>query len=216
MKKDELSKVIKELKEKNKKNFNQTVDLIFTFKNLDLKKQDNQLDFSIILHNPKGKEVKTCALVGPETKVSAEENCTTTILVDDFARYAKDKKLLKKIAVDHDFFIAQANIMAKVASSFGRVLGPKGKMPNPKAGCVVPPGANLKLLTDKLQRTVKVTAKTAPMVQLMAGKEDMDEEQLIDNILTIEEAVINHLPGGKAQLKGSFIKLTMSKPVRLE
>ena len=206
MDKEVLLKSLKELKEKYSKNFKQTVDLIYTFKGLDLKKPENHLDFTVVLNHSRGKPVKICALIGPELKETATQNCDTVILSDEFPRYAKDKKLLKKLASEHSFFIAQANIMTLVASNFGKVLGPKAKMPNPKAGCVVPPGANLKPLTEKLKNTVRIVARTAPMVQLIVGKEDMPEDQIIDNINLIDENIANHLPGGRAQIKGIYLK----------
>jgi len=215
MKKEDLQKALKELKEKNKRNFSQTIDLIYTFKNLDLKKTDNHLNFSVVLKHSKGKDVRVCAFVGQELKASAEESVDTVILDDDFEKIAKDKKALKRLVEGHNFFIAQANLMAKVATSFGKVLGPKGKMPNPKAGCVVPPNANLKPLATKLKRTVIIKVNESPMIQLIVGKEDMKEEEIIDNILTLDDAVVHHLPGGKAQLKSVLLKLTMSKPTKL-
>ena len=217
MNKENVLKALKELKEKEKKrNFKQTFDLIFTFKNLDLKKPDNQLDFFVKLHHSKGKKIKTCALVGPELAGNAKENCDTVVVVDDFEKYSRDKKLLKKLSEGHDYFIAQATIMNQVATAFGKVLGPKGKMPNPKSGCVVPPNANLKYLIDKLQKMIKISVKNFPMTQLIVGKEDMLDEEIADNIMTIYDSIIHHLPGGKAQIKNILLKFTMSKPIKLD
>lgn len=216
MDKETISKALKELKEKSKKrNFKQSFDLIFTFKNLNLKKPEEQVEFFHTLHYSRGRSVKICALIGSELKDTAKENCDNAILSDDFSKYG-DKKILKKLVREYDFFIAQANIMAQVATTFGKVLGPKGKMPNPKAGCVVPPGTNLKPLVAKLKNTVKIIAKTSPMVQLIIGKEEGDEKEIIDNIMTTYDAVVNHLPSGKNNLKRVLIKLTMSKPIKLE
>ena len=217
MKKEEVLKIIKELKEKSsKRNFNQSYDLIITLGKLDLKKPDNQLDFFQTLHFSRGKDVRVCALVDTELKAQAEENCKTTILADDFPKYAKDKKTVKKLASEHDYFIAQATVMPKVAQAFGRVLGPRGKMPNPKAGCVVPPNANLKPLVDKLQKTVRIMAKTSLMVQAVVGIEGMKDEEVADNIINIYDSVLHHLPGGKSNVKHALLKLTMGKPVKLE
>jgi large subunit ribosomal protein L1 len=95
-------------------------------------KRKHQLDSYITLHYLRSKKVKVCALIGPELMEEAKKNCDKFISADDFDIVSKDKKALKKIAREYDYFIAQANIMPKVAGSFGRVLGPKGKMPNPK------------------------------------------------------------------------------------
>src|SRR3990172_6920050 len=118
----------------------------------------------------RGKKISVCALVGPELAEEAKKVCDGAILSDDFGKYP-DKKEIKKLASKYDFFIAQANVMPKVATSFGRVFGPKGKMPNPKAGCIVPPNANLKTLYDKLQKTVRLYAKERPMIQIPVGNE---------------------------------------------
>ncbi|MDP7116536.1 MAG: hypothetical protein QF632_05365 [Candidatus Woesearchaeota archaeon] len=200
----------------SKRKFKQTIDFIATFKDIDLKKADQQVDFYATLHYSKGKPVKVAALVGPELLANAKENCETAINVDDFDQYVKDKKLTKKLATDHDFFIAQATIMPKVATSFGKVLGPKGKMPNPKAGCVVPPNANLKPLVEKLTKTVKVIAKTMPMVQVAVGTEEMKDEEIADNIKTVYDQLVHNLPNEKHNVNHIILKLTMGKPFRID
>ena len=215
MDKKNILSAIKELKEKNKRNFKQTFDLIITLKDLNLKKTEDQIDFFAQLHYPKGKKTIVCALVGPELKASAKEACDFSVVVDEFDKYAKNPKEVKKLAEKCDFFIAQADIMPKVAAAFGKVLGKRGRMPNPKAGCVVPPNANLKILVERLQKTVRLTAKTSLMVQAMVGKEDGNEDQVIDNILTVYDAVIHHTLRGKNNINKVLLKLTMSKPVKI-
>ena len=216
MDKKKVLSAIKELKEKNKRNFKQSFDLIITLKDLDLKKPDEQLDFFAQLHFTKGKKVKTCALVGPELAEHAKEACDFAIQQDEFERYQREPKSIKKLAQQYDFFIAQANVMPKIAAAFGKVLGRRGKMPNPKAGCVVPPNANLTILVEKLQKTVRVMAKTSLMIQATAGTEEMPEEQIADNIMTIYDSVIHHTSKGKNNVGKVLLKLTMSKPMKIE
>ncbi|MEE9525648.1 MAG: hypothetical protein V3V78_03530 [Candidatus Woesearchaeota archaeon] len=216
MDKETIKKTLDELKALPKKKFNQTFDLIIVLKGIDLKKTDNHIDFYHLLHHNPGKDVKICALVGAELISQAKEVFDEAILVEDFPKYQKDKKAVKKLVAGCDFFVAQANIMPQVATSFGKVLGPAGKMPNPKAGCVVPPNANLKPLAEKLKKTVRIQAKTMPMVQLAVGKEDSNEEEVIDNITTTYNDILHHLAGGKNNIKKVLLKLTMSKPLKLE
>ena len=123
---------------------------------------------------------------------------------------------MKKLATEHDYFLGQANIMPKIAQTFGRVLGPRGKMPNPKAGCVVPPKAPLKPLYERLQNTVKISVKKQPNIQVLIGKQDMPPEQVAQNVMTIYDQVIHHLPKERHNIKAVWIKTTMSKPVRLD
>ena len=216
MNKKDVVEALKLVKEQGpKRNFNQSVDLIIALRNLDLKKPEHQVDSFITLHYPIGKTVKICALVGPELMAQAKEACDHAVSVDEFEAIEKDKKQLKKLSNEYDYFIAQANIMPKVARSFGRVLGPKGKMPNPKLGCVVPPNANLKPLVEKLQKSVRAEAKVNSMVPCTVGKEDSKDEEVVDNILTIYDNVLHHVPNGKQNIKHVYLKLTMGKPVKI-
>ena len=216
MDKKKILSVIKDLKEKNKRNFKQTFDLIVTLKDLNLKKAEEQIDYFAQLHHSKGKKISVCALIGPELQAAAKEACDFFVLANNFDKYAKNPKEVKKLAEKHDFFIAQANIMPKVAATFGKVLGRRGKMPNPKAGCIVPPNANLKALIDKLQKTVRLSAKSSLMIQAIVGKEDSPEEHVVDNILTIYDSIIHHTPKGKNNINKILLKLTMSKPIRID
>ena len=197
-----------------KRNFKQSFDLIINLKGLDLKKPEHQVDAFITLPHSRGKKVKVCALVAAELAEQAKNVCDSVIMSDSFERY-KDKKEVRKIANSFDFFIAQANIMPKVATAFGRVFGPRGKMPNPKSGSVVPPNANLKPLYEKLQKTVRANAKTAPLVQCPIGTEDMSSNEIADNALTVYNSLLQALPNEKHNIKDIYIKLTMGKPVKV-
>ena len=105
--------------------------------------------------------------------------------------------------------------MVKIATVFGRVFGPRGKMPNPKSGGVVAPNANLKPLYEKLQRTVRATTKSAPLIQCGIGTEDMNIKDVTENALTVYNSVLPVLPNEKHNIKDIYIKLTMGKPVKV-
>lgn len=216
MDKKTVLEAVKNLKASEKKRkFSQSIDIIVNLKDLDLKKPEEQVDFFANLHHPTGKKRKICALVGPELMDEAKANCDKAIMVDDFDAYAKDKKLTKNLARQYDFFIAQANIMPKVAAAFGKVLGSRGKMPSPKAGCVVPPKTSLKPLYEKLQNTIRVSAKLSPMIQIFVGKESLKDEDIVDNIMDIFSQLEAKLPKGKNNIRNAFVKLTMSKAEKL-
>ncbi|MEM4268284.1 MAG: 50S ribosomal protein L1 [Candidatus Woesearchaeota archaeon] len=206
----------KAIESSKKRKFKQTFDFIIKLRDLDLKKQDQQIDFFALLHYTKGKKVKVCALVGPEMADAAKQAVDKVVLQDQFPEYSKDKKLAKKLASEYDYFIAQANIMPQIATHFGKVFGIRGKMPNPKAGCVVPPNANLKALYERLQKTVRVRTKNALALQLPVGTEGQPEEEVIDNILTIYSQVVNHLPNHENNISKLFLKMTMGKIVEIK
>ncbi len=215
MDKEQIQAAIAKAKDiSEKRNFKQSIDLIINLKGLDLKKPEHQIETFITLPNSRGKKVKVCALVGPELEEQAKGIFDSVILSDNFERY-KDKKDVKKIANSIDFFVAQANIMPKIATVFGRVFGPRGKMPNPKSGCIVPPNANLKPLYEKLQRTIKASAKTVPLIQCSIGTEDMNINDLAENALAIYNSLLQILPNEKHNIKDIYVKLTMGKPVKI-
>ena len=212
-----LSQAIAALRDPaNKRKFSQTVDLIVNLKNLDLKKVEQQVDYYTSLTHPRAKKSKVCALVATELIDNAKEVCDKAIHQDEFDAFMKEPAKAKKLAKEYDFFIAQANIMPAVAKAFGKVLGTRKKMPNPKAGCVVPPKSNLKPLYDRLQNTIRVYAKEIMIIQIPVGEESMDDKTLKENINAIYDGLIHHLPGEKNNVRSVYIKLTMSKPARLE
>ncbi|NOZ81050.1 MAG: 50S ribosomal protein L1 [DPANN group archaeon] len=216
MDKKQAHAALKKARETSKKrNFSQTFELIINLKDIDFKKPEGQLDFFVTLHHGTGKNKKVCALVGAELETEAGKYCDKVILQTDFGKYTK-KAELKKIAKEYDYFIAQANIMAKVATAFGKVLGPKGKMPNPKAGCVVPPKANLEPLIKGLKNMVRINTKVSPMIQVPLGKEDMDDERILDNLMTVYDQIVHHLPGEENNIKTAYVKLTMGTAIKVE
>src|SRR3989338_5910278 len=212
MDKPDIQKALAQLKEQPKRSFVQSYDLVLNLRNLDIKV--NPIDFFVALPQSRGKSVKVCAFVAPELADQAAKYCDFAIREPEFSKYA-DKKLAKKLATEYDYFIAQANLMPKVAQVFGKALGIKGKMPNPKLGCVVPPNANLEVLNDKLQKTVRLQAKKGTNLQCLVGKESQPENEIIDNILTVYQAAIKHLPNEEQNVKNVSLKLTMSKPVKI-
>ena len=210
-----LKSAVSELKKEKKRNFKQTVDLIIKLKNLNLKKPEHQVEFFLELPKAKGKKTKVCALVGAELSDQAKKVMDAVVTQSEFEKYIKDKRLVKKLSEENDFFVAQANIMPKVAAAFGRVLGPKGKMPNPKAGCIVAPNANLQTLHDNLQKTVKISGKKSPLIQTIIGNEESSEQDIIENSKFVFNNLVHHLPIGINNIKSAYVKYTMTKPIKV-
>ena len=216
MDKKGLEKAIQELKKNSKeRKFKQSYDLIVTLKDINLKNTEEQVDFFLTLSHGFGKKVKVVAFAGPELAERAKGVVDLVIHQSDFDKYT-DKKQLKKMAAEYDFFIAQADIMPKVAQVFGRALGPRGKMPNPKLGSVIPGRAQVEPLYEKLQRTVRISAKKQPMTHVKVGDENMPVENVIENAMQVYTQLVHHLPKEKSNVRHVLIKLTMSKPVKIE
>jgi len=210
----ELTAAIETLKKDSQRKFKESIDLIVALKDLNLKVPEEQVEIFVQAHKTLGKPKRVCAIVGPEMAEEAKKVFDTAIVLDDNQKI--DKKAMKKVAHSHDYFIGQANLMPKIAQGWGRVLGPVGKMPNPKAGCIVPPKALLAPLYAKLQKTIKVSAKKSPNVQVLVGTVDMDVVDVVDNIKTVYSQLVAHLPREKNNVKHVFLKLSMSKPVKIQ
>jgi large subunit ribosomal protein L1 len=207
-----LRTAVSELHQK-KRNFSESFDLLVSLKDLNLKDPKDQVEFFAIVPHLLGKKRLVCALVGPEMIDDAKKTADFALEQSQFERMPK--KDLRKVAAKYDYFVGQANIMPKIAGSFGRVLGPRGKMPNPKAGCIVPPKAPLQPLIDRLQKTVKVSVKKSPNVQVLIGTQGMSEQQVLDNIKSLYDQIIHHLPKEENNVKAVYLKVTMSKPIKL-
>ena len=204
---------VKKLKEISpKRNFAQSFDLVINLQEIDLKKPEQKVDSFLPLHYSKGKIPKICALVDQELGTESKKVFDKTILKEEFPEY-NDKKTLKKLGIEYDFFVAQANLMAQIAATFGKVLGPKGKMPNPKAGCIITPDSNLEQLKNRLQNLVHLQLKNDATIRVVVGNEKIPDEEIADNIFTIYNSLIHSLPQEKNNIKSILLKFTMGPVV---
>jgi len=168
--KKEFEKALQELRKDKERKFNQTVDLVINLQKFDLKKSQINL-FINIPH--KIKEKKVCAFLEIKNKD------IDTITPEQFRKY-NDKKELKKLMKKYDFFIAQASVMPKVATTFGRVLGPAGKMPSPQLGILMDINEKaIENIKKKINTNFKVKIKEAS-IKLAVGKQSMKDEEIIE------------------------------------
>tara|TARA_Y100000310_G_C20412399_1_gene682664 strand:- start:53 stop:697 length:645 start_codon:yes stop_codon:yes gene_type:complete len=214
MNKDQIKKALEKLrKDSKKRNFDQSIDFIVNLRDLNIKKAEDNVDIFISLKTPSPKSFKICAFVGKELIEKAK--VFDKVISDvEFIEY-KDKDNIKKLSKEYDIFLAQASVMAKVATTFGKVLGPKGKMPNPKAGHVLMPTMDLEVIKKKVQSSIRLKTKNEPIVKASIGKESMTDDQLIDNFMTAYNALSHALPKEEQNIAGIFIKKTMGKSVKV-
>jgi len=213
MKKEEIIQTLAELRKEKQRKFSQTIDLQIRFHNLDLKKQESKVDVFVTLPHSRGKKISVCGLVGGELLNDAKQFCDHVVVQDDFKGYKGKKKDVKNLVRAYDFFIAQADIMPAVATTFGRYLGPAGKMPNPKAGAIIPPKASTKTVVEKLQKIIRVTVKNELAVRCPVGKENMTDDELAANVMAVYNSISNALPQHEQNIKDISLKLTMSKAI---
>jgi large subunit ribosomal protein L1 len=202
--KENFEKAIKELRKTEKKrNFDQSVDLIINLKNFDVRRES----FNIFINLPH--KVKDKKIVGFFEK---DSSLIDTIKKDDFVKY-KEKKDIKKLVKRYDAFISNAKLMPAVATAFGRVLGPAGKMPSPQLGILPNEDEKvIKLLIAKINSTVRVIVKE-PSIKISIGKESLNDEQLVENAVAAYNKILETLPKKNENIRNVKIKLTMDKPV---
>lgn len=202
----EVKQALAELRKLEKRKFEQSVDLLVSLKGIDPKK-DNIAAIVTLPH--KIKEKKICGFLTKKSDI------VKTITNLDFPKY-KDKKNLKNLVKEFDFFIAAAPLMPAVATTFGKVLGPAGKMPSPQLGILpVEDEKAIKLLADKISTSMKLRVKEAAL-KVSVGKESMTDDAIIANINAIYNGLVNVLPVKKDNVRKIMIKFTMSKPIQVE
>jgi len=204
--KEQLEKALDELRKEKEKKFDQTLDLIINLQKFDVKKSVINL-FVTVPH--KIKEKKIAAFL------EAKNKKVETITEDQFKKYS-DKKEIKKLIKKFDFFRGQASLMPKIATNFGRILGPAGKMPSPQLGIIVNNDDKAIIeLKNKVNNMIKVRAKEAS-IKIPIGKQSMKNEELVENILAVYNAVIKAMPKDKDNIKNIEIKFTMTKPQKIK
>ena len=186
--------------------FNETVDLIINLQKFELKK--TPINLFVSLPHP-AKEKKIAGFF------EAKSDYVDTITEADFKKYS-DKKKLKSLVKKYDFFVAQAKLMPKVATTFGRVLGPAGKMPSPQMGIMLNADEkSIKELKEKVNSGIKIRGKESS-VKIGVGKQSMKDEEIIENVNAIYSEIIKVLPRDKENIKNLEIKFTMSKPQKIK
>ncbi len=203
----ELKQALEQLKNADKKRkFDQTVDLIVNLKGVDLRK-DNIAAVITIPH--KVKEKKVCGFL------TEKNDLVKTITKPEFQKF-KEKAALRHLVEEYDFFIAHASLMPLVASTFGKALGPAGKMPSPQLGIITQETPEvIKPLLERISKSVKMRAKE-PSIKISVGKESMKDEDLMQNINAIYKGIVESLPTKRENVKNVMIKLTMTKPIEVD
>ncbi len=204
--KEDLKKALAELRKEKERKFDQTVDLIINLQKFNIKKSQ----LNLIVNVPfKVKGKKVCAFLESENKN------VKTITGEQFKKYS-DKKELKKLVKNFDFFIAEGKLMPKVATTFGRVLGPAGKMPSPQLGILMDVNDKaIENLKKKINNSMKIKIKESS-IKIAIGKQSMKDEEIIENILTVYNAVLKDLPRDKENIKNVEVKFTMTKPQKIK
>jgi len=164
---------------------------------LDPRQSDQQLRDVVVLPNGLGKTVRVLVFSQGEGAVAARAAGADLVADDD--------ETLKKIEggmLDFDVAIATPDAMGKVGR-LGRILGPRGLMPNPKAGTVVPPQDMERAIKEAKAGRVEFRLDKTANIHVSIGKSSFGADSLLENYAALMDAVNKSRPSGA---KGNFIK----------
>ena len=183
------------VKENSTAKFDETIE-IHMQTGLDPRHAEEQVRGSAVLPHGLGKEVRVAVFAEGEAARDATENGAEIVGGDD---------LIKKVEggfVDFDAVIATRDLMGKVGR-LGRVLGPRGLMPNPRAGTVVAPEDIARSVGEAKRGRIEFRLDKLANLHVPLGKASFPENNLEDNLATFIEALQAQRPEGT---KGVFIK----------
>ncbi|WP_283583351.1 50S ribosomal protein L1 [Limosilactobacillus difficilis] len=174
-------------------NFDSSVEVAFNL-NVDTKQADQQLRGALVLPNGTGKDVTVIVFAKGEKAQQAKDAGADFVGDDDLAQKIQDGWM------DFDVAIATPDMMPTVGR-LGRILGPKGLMPNPKTGTVTMDVAQA--VSDAKAGQVTYRTDRDGNVAVPFGKVSFDTDKLVENLKAIETVVAKARP---ASVRGTYIK----------
>ncbi len=202
--------VSRAIEEAPSRNFTETVDLAINLRDLDLNDPSNRVDESIVLPAGTGQETSIIVFADGETAVRAEDVADDVLDDDDLAELGDDEDAAKDLADDTDFFIAEASMMQDVASNLGRILGPRGKMPEP-----LEPDDDVVEVVNRMKNSVQLRSGDRRTFHTRVGAEDMSAEDISDNIDVILRRLHADLEKGPLNIDAVYVKTTMGPAVEV-
>ena len=201
---------IKKLKEISKEvsKFNETVECHMRL-GIDVRQADQQIRSTIVLPAGLGKEVRVCVIA---------KGAKATEATAAGAEFAGAEEIVDKISsgwFEFDTLIATPDCMGMLGK-LGRVLGPKGLMPNPKTGTVTMDVA--KAVKDAKAGKVEFRADKQGMIHVPIGKVQFTSEDLLKNYFTLADAVLRAKPSTSkgVYLKSVYLTTTMGPSIKLD
>jgi large subunit ribosomal protein L1 len=186
----EAMALVKQLKHTK---FNESVE-VHVRTGLNVRHADEQLRGTIALPNGLGKDVKIAVFAQGDKAREAEEAGADVVGAEDLAQRIQDG------FDDFDVAIATPDLMP-VVGRLGRILGPAGKMPNPKVGTVTTDVA--KAVQESKAGKVEYRTDRTAIVHLVIGKSDFEEQKLLENYAAVIDELIRAKPSAA---KGRYIR----------
>ena len=189
----ELDEAVKLLKEYAKAKFDETIELSMNL-GIDPRHSDQMVRGVVSLPKGTGKAVRVAVFAKGDKADEAQSAGADVVGADELA------EKVEKGEIDFERVIATPDMMP-VVGKIGKVLGPKGLMPNPKLGTVTPDVA--KAVQDAKGGQVEYRVEKAGIIHVGVGKASFSEGDIAENICSLVDAVNKAKPSGT---KGTYIK----------
>ncbi|HSG83737.1 MAG: 50S ribosomal protein L1 [Nitrosopumilus sp.] len=188
--------------------FKQSVELIITFKDIDVKK-----GFAIneVVQLPKTSSPATVCIIatGDMNQKAKAAKADSVIGTEELEKFGTNKRESRKFINKYDFFLADTKVMPTVGKTLGQLLGPRGKMPTP-----VPFDASIEAFLQRFRSCIKVRTRASLSISSKIGDITMEDADLAINAHAVLSAIEKKLPNGEKNIKKILIKTTMGKPVK--
>jgi large subunit ribosomal protein L1 len=204
-----LVDMVKEARAATKeRKFKQSVELIVTFKDIDVKKG---FALNEVVQLPKTSSPATVCVIatGDMNQKAKEAKADSVIGTEELAKFATNKRESRKFINKHDFFLADTKVMPTVGKTLGQLLGPRGKMPTP-----VPFDASIEAFVERFRTCIKVRTRASLSIASKIGDISMEDSDLAINAHAVLTAIEKKLPNGEKNMKKILIKTTMGKPIK--
>lgn len=196
------------VKEITNVNFDASVDLAIRL-GVDPRKANQMVRGVVTLPNGTGKDVKVLALVTPDKEADAKEAGADYVGLDEYLQKIKGGW------TDVDVIVTMPSVMGKLGP-LGRILGPRGLMPNPKTGTVTMDVA--KAVKDVKGGKIDFKVDKTGIVHAAIGKASFDAEKLAENANELIQTIIKLKPATVkgAYIKSIFLSSTMSPSIAID
>ena len=202
---EDASKIIKDF---SKLKFDSSVDIAVNL-GVDPKKADQNIRGVVTLPNGTGKDVKVLALVTPDKEDEAKSAGADLVGLDEHIKKIKDGW------TEVDVIITMPSIMGKLGP-LGRILGPRGLMPNPKTGTVT---MNIgKAIEDVKAGKIDFKVDKNGVIHVSIGKVSFDAKKIFENALEVINHIIKIKPSSSKglYLKSISMSSTMSPGIKID